>query len=398
MQHSQSEDIQSRCEVLIFIDHYLPGFKAGGPTRTTANLIEWLGDDIQFRVVTKDRDLGEASPYQNIVEREWNTVGKAEVRYLSPSELSPRTILALVRQTPHNVIYLNSVFSTRTVTVLVLSRLGQIKIPIIIAARGNLSSGALGLKSLKKRAYLGLARLLGLYRQMFWHSTSGEETADIRRVFGTSAARIIRQISNLPVPINPELSSKVEKKPGQCNLVMVARITRMKNVAFAAHALRQVRGSVRLDLWGPIEDQAYWQECQQRFAELPEKVQVCHRGIVSPHQVQEVLSQYDALFMPSLSENFGHAIIEALSVGCPVLISDRTPWNDINERGAGWALPLDQTDRFRDVVQQLVDADDETMSAYRNRALAYAEAYRASSTAVEDMRQYFIDVAASRKL
>ena len=45
--------------VLVTIGSYLPGYKAGGPIRSVANLIDALGDDFEFRVVTSDKDLGE---------------------------------------------------------------------------------------------------------------------------------------------------------------------------------------------------------------------------------------------------------------------------------------------------------------------------------------------------
>jgi glycosyltransferase involved in cell wall biosynthesis len=397
--HSASKEPKNlkliKSTILIIIDHYLPGIRAGGPIRTTTNLIDWLGDDFHFRVMTKDRDLGDEVPYGDIIQGSWNIVGKAKVRYLSPSEMSPHVILRLLLETPHDVIYLNSVFSTRTVIVLVLSRLGRIGAPIVLATRGNLSSSALKLKSFKKQIFLLIARLLNLYKHVIWHSTSEEETRDIRRVFGTTAARSVRQISNLPSPIQVDVPFRVSKNSGECRLVMIARITRMKNLEFAAEVLHYVRGNVRLEIWGPIEDQAYWYTCQQRFAALPKNITICHMGVVSPDCVHDVFRQYDAFFMPTLGENFGHAILEALSAGCPVLISDRTPWNDVNESGAGWALPLDQLERFRETIEILVNADTETLNAYRQCALNYARAYLSRSTAVDDMRAFLNEVVNS---
>jgi glycosyltransferase involved in cell wall biosynthesis len=41
---------------------------------------------------------------------------------------------------------------------------------------------------------------------------------------------------------------------------------------------------------------------------------------------REILHKYDLFILPTLNENFGHSIVESLSVGTPVLISDNTPW------------------------------------------------------------------------
>ena len=34
--------------ILCFVDHYLPGYKAGGPIQSIVNLVENLGDEFEF--------------------------------------------------------------------------------------------------------------------------------------------------------------------------------------------------------------------------------------------------------------------------------------------------------------------------------------------------------------
>jgi glycosyltransferase involved in cell wall biosynthesis len=383
-----------RPDVLILIDHYLPGYKSGGPMRTTANTVEWLGDAIQFRILTRDRDYRETTPYPELQTGVWHRVGKALVRYLAPEELTLFSLLRILRATPHDLIYLNSTFSTRTVVVLLFARLGLLHRPIVLASRGSLSDGALGLKPVKKRIYLTAARLLGLYDRVHWHSTSDEETRDIQSVFGGRRQPRIVQIPNLPMPITDEVSRTRTKEPGSLRIVMLSRIARMKNLELMAAALDGVRGAVQLDFWGPIEDPAYWEDNLKRFHRLSPNVQVHHCGSVAPDQVSAILSEYDLFFMPSLSENFGHAILEALCAGCPVLISDRTPWNAVNERGAGWAVALDRPDQFRQIIQHLIDADHAAWQAYSQRARQFALDYLASSRAVDETRRFLIETAA----
>lgn len=380
-------------DVLILIDHYLPGYKSGGPMRTTANMVAWLGDEIQFHILTRDRDYGETVPYPDLQTGVWYSVGGAQVRYLAPAELRLFRLLRILRETPHDLIYLNSTFSTRTVVVLLFARLGLIHKPIVLAARGSLSDKALALKPVKKRAYLKLARLFGLYDRVRWHSTSDEETRDIQTVFGRRRQPTIVQIPNLPMPISAEVKRARTKQPGSLRIVMLSRIARMKNLELMAEALDGIRGAVALDFRGPIEDLVYWQDSLKRFQKLPANIQIQHCGSVAPDQVSVVLSEYDLFFMPSLSENFGHAILEALCAGCPVLISDRTPWNAVNDRGAGWALALDRPEQFRQIIQHLVDADHETWLAYSQRARQFATDYLAHSQAVDETRRFLIETA-----
>ena len=65
--------------ILIALPHYRPGWKAGGPTRTIANLVEHLGDEFSFRILTSDRDYGDERAFPCIEADRWRRVGKAEV-------------------------------------------------------------------------------------------------------------------------------------------------------------------------------------------------------------------------------------------------------------------------------------------------------------------------------
>ena len=55
-----TSDKATRPVVLVAIDWYLPAYRAGGPIRSIANLVAALGDEIDFRIVCGNRDLGES--------------------------------------------------------------------------------------------------------------------------------------------------------------------------------------------------------------------------------------------------------------------------------------------------------------------------------------------------
>ena len=100
------------------------------------------------------------------------------------------------------------------------------------------------------------------------------------------------------------------------------------------------------DVYGTLEDRTYWVLCDGIMKQLPVNIVVNYRGVVRPDDVISTLSQYDAFFLPTLGENFGHVVLEALLAGCPVLLSDRTPWRDMPVRRAGFDLPLDAPNGF----------------------------------------------------
>lgn len=66
-----------------------------------------------------------------------------------------------------------------------------------------------------------------------------------------------------------------------------------------------------------------------------------------------------------------------------MLISDQTPWRNLQEQGVGWDIPLTEPDRFRAVLQQCIDAGEEWFTALSARAMKFASE-RASDPGIID--------------
>ena len=110
-------------------------------------------------------------------------------------------------------------------------------------------------------------------------------------------------------------------------LVFLSRICPKKNLLFAIRALEDVRSSVEFYVYGPIEDRSYWDECVQTASSLPSSIKFIYMGPLSPNDVVSTLTNYDLFVFPTLGENYGHVIVEALSASLPILISNNTPWS-----------------------------------------------------------------------
>lgn len=357
--------------ILVSCDWYLPGWKAGGPIRSLSNLVEALGDEFEFRVVTGDRDFGEREPYPGVERDAWRRLGKARVMHLSPARQGFLSWRRLLRETPHDLLYLNSFFSTRfTVAPLLLRRLGAIsRRPVLLAPRGELAPGHLVLKAYKKSPFCAAARSAGLYRGVRWHAAGAGEDADIRRAVGNPAARF-----QVPPLVAPGGAPRREDRAGEAlRVVFLSRVSREKNLDGALRMLAGVRAPVRFDIYGPIKDGAYWEECERLAAALPPGVVAAHRGALRPEEVVPALGGYDLLLLPTLGENFGHAVAEALVAGCPVLLSDRTPWRGLRAMGVGWDLPLDRPAEFTKVLQEFAELGPEGRADWSRRARACGE-------------------------
>jgi glycosyltransferase involved in cell wall biosynthesis len=368
--------------VLTFVPTYLPGFKGGGPIRSIANLVDTLGDEVNFRIVTADRDYGEATPYVVTDSTAWQQVGKARVRYLPPGRGGWLSMLRLLRQGKFDLLYFNSLFHP-VFTILPLwfsqTRFAH-SAPIILAPRGELSLGALSMQSSRKRLFLTTARLARLHRNIVWHASSEHESEDIRRVFkeGAKTVHVAPAIPRIPSALIPPRAPKGPELP--LRVVFLARIVPMKNLLFALEVLAQVRARVEFSIYGPEEDASYWALCRAAIHRLPANVHVTAYGAVRESAVPTVLRDHDLLFSPTLGENFGHTIAEALSVGLPVLISDRTMWRGLAAEGVGYDLPLTEPGQFVRAIEV------ESASSSVPRAPQLCQAYLSRKLRLVDLR------------
>jgi glycosyltransferase involved in cell wall biosynthesis len=83
-------------------------------------------------------------------------------------------------------------------------------------------------------------------------------------------------------------------------------------------------------------------------------------------------------------------ILEALVAGCPVLLSDKTPWRELAREGVGWDIPLDKPDEFRAVLQRFVDMDEKEFDIMSCRAKEFGQNRAIDPKVVEQNRQLFL--------
>ena len=219
--------------ILLFTDWFLPGFKGGGPIQTIAGMIEHLAEDVEFSIVTRDRDLGSLEPYPTVEVDTWSTFGDAKIYYWSPGLTAKVKLLLTLRRFDYEVLYLNGVFSVgSTILPLICHSFGLLKRgKVVIAPRGELSKGALGLKRRKKKLFLATAKLLGLYANVQWHVSSYLERKEVTTIFGESGVGIV-VAPNLSPKLQGRRVQKPAKIPGLARMVTLSRISRKKNIDF----------------------------------------------------------------------------------------------------------------------------------------------------------------------
>ena len=358
--------------VLLLAQHYLPSERAGGGLRTIVNMVERLGNRFEFRVVTTDRDLGEPEPFDSISIGRWNQVGRAQVLYAPLWRLGLRRLRRLLREVDPDVVYMNSVFSPLAVRYLLLRRVGLGgRAAAIIAPEGELAPDPLRKSPVKKRVFRLFARATGLHRGIEWKAAAAQEAEAVRRLIPGS--RRITVVPNMP-PLPEHLlyrGAAVEKRSGELRVVFLARVVPIKNLKFALELLGDLEGSVCFDIYGPMEDEAYWRECERVVAALPANVRIRYQGVLPASRVTETLARYHFMLLPTLGENFGHVIIEALGAHT----RDHKRPNSVagTEAGpAGLDLPLENPEAWQAVLKACVALGQEEYAALSRSAQRYA--------------------------
>lgn len=382
---------EDKKRILICIDWYEPGYNAGGPIRSVANLVNALKEDFEFYILTSAYDLGSEIPYDSVPLDHWVDRDGVFIKYMSKANLNSSAIRGNILEINPDIIYLNSLFS-KLFTLVPLSIAQRKKIRVVLAPRGMLGKGALDIKKGKKKTFLLVSRIIGLYRKITWHASTRLEQYEIFKAFGKRSKVIIAQ--NIPVAQKIPLDEILDrKKTGEIRFVFISRICRIKNLHLAIEALKKIKPKtpVEFNVYGHIEDEDYYAEFSEDVKEH-EFVKIRYKGVLKPTEIADVYADSDYLLLPSGNENYGHAIVEAWANGCPVIISTNTPWKNLRVQDLGWDVEIDNPENLVATLQEAVDLDFASYIAMVRASYLYFESNIAESDIIEDNINLFHDV------
>jgi Glycosyltransferase len=403
-------------KILIFIDWFVPGYKAGGPISSNANLIDNLSLEYEFYVITRDTDYCVITPYTNVTSDAWNLRDNgARVYYFSSQRLSIRNLIKVSRTIEADVVYINGIYSFYFSLLPLIWFKYFTRKKVVVSARGMLSDHTFSSKKAKKQLFYAIARLTRLYKRITFHATNENEAAQIRKNVGFKGT--IKVAPNLPPKAPAVLDRQITKKSGELRLISIARVSPEKNTLFALKILEKLTTddgekhtivmpkpySLIFDLYGTIYNQAYWDECQRVIQTLPSHITVNFCGALEKEKIHETLNQYHFLFMPSQGENYGHSIVESFLAGCPVIISDRTPWRNQPPNQThtsftlthphtpiwGWDLPLENPDAFVSIMDYCVKMEQDEYTNMSKSAFEYGQLISKDHEVLKANKQLF---------
>jgi glycosyltransferase involved in cell wall biosynthesis len=311
---------------------YKPAYIYGGPTMSVAKLSEQLvmaGNDVTVYTTTANGKT-ELTVTPNISEQ----IDGVAVIYFNRitkdhSHLSPRLLVSLWKNARQfDVIHIHAWWNLVSV---LSSFIAIVKnVPLVISPRGTLSNYSFSYKNsfAKKLLHNLLGKLL--LKRSSLHATSAAEQKALLKII-----KPIR-IFNLPNFVKTASSPPKKIKRGPVfKLLFLSRIDEKKGLDILLHALPKLKIPYHLTIAG---------DGNEDYITLLKNI--AHYNLTSEHiswigfqndNKFDVFSDHQLLVLPSHNENFGNVVIESLSAGTPVLISDQVGLaNYVVENDLGW--------------------------------------------------------------
>jgi glycosyltransferase involved in cell wall biosynthesis len=353
--------------ILIAIGGFLPAKNCGGPVVSISNFLDHFQTEYKCYVLTLNHEL-KSKEKLNGIKSGWNKKGNYDILYIEDSEVTYKMILRICKNFKIDLLYMNSFFTYRfLIPTYRVSK--KLSIPLLVAPRGELCANAYK-GSIKKKVYTLLFRVLIKNSKVYFQVTSQEEELQVLKLLAVPKKKTF-YLSNFSAVNTTNCNPHHRRNPEKLYCLFISRIQKKKNLIKAIQILQKVKSSVCFDIYGPIEDTEYWKLCQKEIKLLPANIECHYCGSYDHEKIFFLFSQYDLLLFPTYSENFGHVITEALSSGCPVLISDQTPWSDLNTTGGGYAIKLDNEEEYVSVIEKISNLSDDAFYSFSKKAINY---------------------------
>jgi glycosyltransferase involved in cell wall biosynthesis len=255
-------------------------------------------------------------------------------------------------------------------------------IPYILSPRGTLNPYSLKQGELRKKLYLWFFEKKNLKGVAAIHYTSELEK------------RMVHDYQNLnnpffvvpnPVPVQEfaygpdKLEAKEHFQLSKNSTVIssVGRLHKRKALDLLINSFAQLVKDFEncyLLIAGPDDgDEARLKSLVKKYG-LQEKVKFL--GFVDAKQRSFVLAASDFFWLAAYGgENFGHAAVEAMAAGVPVILSQRVGiWQDVVEDNAGVVVPF-QTQKVVEILKEILQDKERRLEMANNARISAWQRY-----------------------
>jgi glycosyltransferase involved in cell wall biosynthesis len=371
--------------------HVIPSISAvhGGPSRAIVAMERALtaagvnvttattDDDGPGRRLRRDDRVAAVNGAMRIYACKWSDFYK----------VAPGLVLWLWRNAQHfDVVHIHAMFSFTSVIASVVARLRRV--PYIVRPLGTLAPyGVTQRRPWLKRLSLRLIEGPILQGAAYVHCTSEAELEEARALGLRFNGGVIPLGVEQPATHHPERKAGAATSRGSAGLTVLylSRIDRKKNIegllsAFAIVARERPDVVLQIAGDGPAE---YVGALKAQAASLSIERRVAWLGHIEGEAKAVALAVADVFVLPSYSENFGIAAVEAMLAGLPCILGEGVGIaGEVRAAGAGRVVAPEPR-AIAVALARLLD-DDEERERMGRRALAFAR--REYSTAAMAQR------------
>lgn len=321
--------------------------KSGGTSSCTYHLVQALNEngcptDILTSAGTPDNPLIGSGDFIKAIPAHFHT----------PYAYSKEIRQALDLAVEYDLIHTNGLWLDLNYYSGVVAR--RKKIPYIVSPHGMLYPQALAIKPWRKR----LMRLLCfnhlLRNAACIHVTCEEELHHYRALGFNNPVAVIPNLL-------PEIPGIEEVPQDRCikRIGFLGRFHPIKNLSALLNAwciLENETKNAELLLIGS-GSKAYEEELYHIASNAPNgNIRFC--GFVDGKEKYRLLGSLTALCIPSLQENFGMTVLEALAMETPVIASKTTPWKELESEHCGWWVDNDPKS-LADIIRRVLHLSEE---------------------------------------
>jgi len=319
--------------ILHVVPSYIPAFRYGGPIKSVHGLCKGLaelGHDVHVFTTNVDGPCDSDVPLGVPVDIDGVKVWYFPSKRLRRLYWSPPMARALAEKTSHfDLLHLHSIFLWPTWAAARVARREQI--PYLIAPRGMLVKDLVNRKSRwLKTAWLTFIERCNLERSAGIHVTSRLEEDDARQFgFRISAVYSVPNGIDIDEEVSGTLSPTLQQLLDcqQSYILYLGRINWKKGLDRLIPALHYIPGA-HLVLAG--NDEENYRPILDALAETCNvRDRITFTGPVQGADKAALLQHAAIVVLPSYSENFGNVVLEAMAVGCPVVVTPEVGAADI---------------------------------------------------------------------
>lgn len=344
---------------------------SGGPTRTVTSLVNHLRkvEDISVVLATQ-RSTGSELFTGELPGEYLSAVTVQNCTSIVTTRKIQRHVAKLVRDSNMQIIHDHGMWLPFNHAVAKLaSDSNKLR---VVHPRGMLEPGALAFKSLKKKLAWALYQKRDLASVTLFFATSDQEADGIRKAGCRQPIAIIP--NGVEMPLANELRIGVPESLRIRHAVFISRIHPIKNLIELLRAWSRVKQqNWRLTLAGPDEN-GHLRDVQKCIQDLNLKGTVSYIGPVGGSDKAELLRSADLFILPSLSENFGVVVAEALSYGIPTIATVGTPWKGLLDNGCGWWI-APEAGALAGALRDAMSLSDSDRRAMGERGRCYASKF-----------------------